>query len=170
LGDIRESDLKQILLEVEVEPSNENIEFDLLSYELNYKRIDASFIPLGPITGNLAVKVTSNFEEFFDFSDEVLVYLKINECAEIDKKIVAALDSRNMTRAYYLKAEAVEILTEIAEKDKLGNLRNCRFFLVLGFAKVLLMKAKERLIELRDLMNKPHSANYNLIKKVKVVL
>ena len=140
-------------MEVEVEPSSDQSVLNLLSYELNYKRVDFTFIPEGPQTGSLSVQVSQNFEDFFDLSDEVLVYLKINECSEIDKKIVLALDQRDMARAFSLKAEAVEILSEIVEKDKLG------------FAKVLLMKAKERLEELRELRDKPHSSNYSKVKK-----
>ncbi len=90
-----------------------------LSYELTYERVDTSgHIPEGPITGELSVQTSSNFDDLLQQEDDVLVYLKIYECGFLDKKIVKMMDENKLSEAVELKKEVVEILNSIVSKDK----------------------------------------------------
>jgi len=152
LGDLRESDLKQILLEVQIPEGTDMDPLEILSFELQYKKIVES-IPSSPVTGNLYLTPSNNFDDLLQLENEVLVYLKIHECSEIDKQVLAEINSGRYLNAYNLKSQAVEILSEIAEKDELG------------FAKVLLKKAKTRLDDILGMMNNTSSKSREIIKK-----
>jgi len=152
LPDLRESDLKQILVQIEIEPDADVSDtLELLSFELSYKPLADNFGDSQ--TGSLDVKVTKNYDDFFVLSDEVLVYLKINECSEIDKKVVKAIEQNDFAEAYYLKKKVLDILTEIVDKDELG------------FAKVLLMKAKSRVKDIEDMLYRRSYKSKEMIKK-----
>ena len=151
LGDLRESGLKQIMLEVEVDENfTENL-IDILQYELTYHVIDVNFLKEGPIKGSLQMKMTRDINELNELSDEVTVYLQINECSELDKQVVIALDYGDIEQAIEIKKRVVKILTDLTQKD------------TLGFAKVLLMKAETRVEELEKL--RYNTSNLNLVRK-----
>ncbi len=65
-----------------------------------------------------------------DLDDEVLVYLKINECSELDQTVVKLLEANKINEAIEVKRRIVDSLQEIAPRDKVG------------FAKVLLLRAR----------------------------
>jgi Ca-activated chloride channel family protein len=146
LPDMREKDLKQIVLQLEVEESDNQEEVEILQFELSYDRLDEC-IPVGPIRGDLKLKVTNNFGLLNEQNGSVLVYLKINECAEMDKKVVRLMDENKLDEAINLKKEVINVLSGVADLDEVG------------FVKVLLMRAHNRVKELEALKDNKRSSS-----------
>jgi len=152
LGDMREKDLKQLILQVEIEEDSSTEPIEILEFELSYDRMDEC-IPLGPQTGNLKMSTSTNHNDLKTLTHEVLVNLKINECGELDKVVVKLMDQNKIDEALSIKREIVNALTEITPMDKVG------------FAKVLLLRAKNRLYDLEQLKQKKSHKSFASLKK-----
>jgi len=153
LGDVREKDYKQLLLEMEVETNlNSGEEVEVIEYEISYDRVD-DCIPEGPLRGQVKLQVVDEIPRIQDYDSEVLVMLKIGECGKMDKEIAELLDQRRLDDAILKKRKVVEALTSVEDLD------------AIGFAKVLLMRAKKSLKELLDLKNAKSSRSYDSIKQ-----
>jgi len=152
LGDMREKDLKQILFHVEVEEDISFAPIEILEFELSYDRMDEC-VPLGPQRGNLEMMTTINLSDLKDLNPDVLVNLKISECGELDKVVVKLMDQNKIEEALSVKKEIVNALEEITPLDKIG------------FAKVLLLRAKNRLYDLEQLKMKKSNKSFASLKK-----
>jgi len=140
LNDLREKDLKQVVVEVEVpaEACGNLNTVDLFSLEISYSRI-GDHIPEGPYTADLKLNTTDDWSLCSQYNDDVLVFLKIGECAQLDKAVANFVASSRVEDAIKKKERVMEILKDIADKDSIG------------FAKVMLLRAKERVKDLREL-------------------
>eukprot|EP01118_Nematostelium_gracile_P019967 TRINITY_DN949_c0_g1_i1.p1 TRINITY_DN949_c0_g1~~TRINITY_DN949_c0_g1_i1.p1 ORF type:complete len:689 (-),score=205.57 TRINITY_DN949_c0_g1_i1:570-2636(-) len=147
LGDIREKGFKQLLLELDIDPLNHSFPISVLDYELTYLRQD-DFIQEGPITGSVQMETTSDESLASTVDDSVLVYLKIYETSEMDKSVLKLVSDSKLDEAIQLKRKVVNILEEIAAIDKIG------------FAKVLLMRATNRLYEMETMRAQQSSGSY----------
>eukprot|EP01119_Soliformovum_irregulare_P016705 TRINITY_DN4877_c0_g1_i1.p1 TRINITY_DN4877_c0_g1~~TRINITY_DN4877_c0_g1_i1.p1 ORF type:complete len:697 (+),score=221.68 TRINITY_DN4877_c0_g1_i1:126-2216(+) len=144
LGDIREKDLKQLLVEVEVDTFKlkDGEVFDVMEYEVSYQRVDES-IPEGPVRGTVQLECVSKLPKKQIYNPEVLVMLKIGECGKMDKEIAQMLDERRLDDAIAKKRKVIDALSSVVHLDQVG------------FAKVLLMRAKK---SLRDMSSVKVSA------------
>jgi ribosomal protein L12E/L44/L45/RPP1/RPP2/uncharacterized protein YegL len=152
LGDMRERDLKQVLVEIEIEEDSSDEPIEVLEFELSYDRMD-EFIPLSPQRGNLLMTTSTDKSKLSQLEDEVLVYLMIHECGELDKTVVKLMEANKIDEAISIKREVVRILADLAPRDKVG------------FAKVLLLHAKSRLQDLEQLKTRTSSKSYESVKK-----
>jgi len=152
LPDMREKDLKQILIQVEIQEDASIYPIEVLEFELSYDRMDEC-IPLGPQRGNLNMFTSENVTDLRKLDDEVLVYLKIHECGEMDKTVVKLMEMNRIVEALSVKREVIRILNDIVPKDKVG------------FAKVLLLRAKTRLFDLEQLQSRTSSKSFASVKK-----
>jgi len=152
LGDMREKDLKQILVQVEIEEDASDQPIEILEFELSYDRKD-DCIPEGPLKGNLTMHTSTNLEEVTKLNDEVLVYLRIHECGELDKSVVKLMESNKIDEALQLKRQVVKALEDLVPKDKVG------------FAKVLLLRARNRLFDLEQLKSRKSAKSFASVKK-----
>jgi len=153
LGDMREQDLKQVLLEVEVEENEAIANTDIFSYELSYDCLD-QHIPKGPLTGTLTMPVTTDdYASFSKFDSDVIVSVKLHDCAELDKKVVNLLNQSNLYEAILVKRQVIQVLESVLPFDQLG------------FASAVLLKAKQRLQDLEMAIKKPAHVNLDKMKK-----
>lgn len=152
LLDMREKDLKQILVEIDLEEDESPQPIDVLEFELSYNRLDQC-IPQSPQSGVLSLKTTTDTKELSAVNDEVLVYLKIHECGELDKTVVKLMGNNRISEAIEVKKEVVHILSSLVLKDKVG------------FAKVLLLRAKSRLSDLEKLQSRSSNKSYESLRK-----
>jgi len=76
------------------------------------------------------------------------VFLTIHECAELDKRVASQLNSDGVAAAMRTKQSVVDALAAVTSRDKLG------------FAKLLLMKARQRLDDLRKLSQGGYNRGY----------
>jgi len=152
LGDMREKDLKQILVQIEVEEDEAFEPVEILEFELSYDRMDEC-IPSSPQRGSLKMKTTSNMEDLIQMNDEVLVNLKTHDCGELDKTVVKLMESGRIQEALSMKRAVVQILQGLVPKDRIG------------FSKVLLLRAKNRLFDLEQLQSKNSAKSFESVKK-----
>ena len=99
------------------------------------------------------MRTSSDSSNLHQMEDEVLVYLKIHECSDLDNTVVKLMEGNNLAEALVVKREVVEILKDIVPKDKVG------------FAKVLLLRAQARLYELEQLNSKKSAKSFESVRK-----
>jgi len=82
-----------------------------------------------------------------------LINLVVGECAEVDKAIVILIDKNDLNAAIHMKQSVIELLNSVEKYDQLG------------FAKVLLMKAQQRISEMRAIKSRNSIASLLSMRK-----
>jgi len=140
IGDLRESDLKQLKFAIEVNVPEYISSPEVLTYELRYNKLHPE-IPDSPISGVLQLSVDEN--RISQYNDDVLVQTKIKDFTDLNKKVTEFIKVSNYKSALECKQNQMDILLSIEQKDKLG------------FAKVLLLKTRQRMKEIYNLIINP---------------
>jgi len=118
MHDIRESNMRQLVAQLDVVPVSGANESEILTWELSFTTAETKI--LKTISGNLIVKFTHDEQDAKKEVDEVLVALRIQEVGELDKTVLKMLDEGKPGEALIQKSIAIEMLKEVQNKDTTG--------------------------------------------------
>jgi len=153
LGDLRENEIKQILVELDWSGHNssktQEASIPLMSYEFSFKMPSTE---RSQIQGHISVTPTSDWEVFSqEFEPSVDVQLTIHEAAQLDKIGLDLVDRGKIQEALNLKKVARDILQRVKDKDDIG------------FIPALLMRSNLRIADLEKSLE--NSKVSSLLKK-----
>lgn len=132
LGDIKESDLVQLLVEIEVTPKD-NEPQEVLQWELSMKSVDNNQSEPLVFSGIVTVQ-TSDDEKSNAVEDEkVAVSYALYQMSEADEIAAALVGQGERAKAVKIKSDAIESLAKVEKADQSGMVSSA-----LGNAKVLL--------------------------------
>jgi len=148
IGDIRQSNLKNILIELEVTPNANKDEEEILSYEFSF--IYRKDQEPTKVTGVVKVSNTDDDVKLELKNMEALIALTIQQSAEFDAEILKLLENNNVKGATEIKKKEISILEAMLDKDPSGRIAS------------LLEKAKKMLVDIETQGN-----SKNVIKAAK---
>jgi len=142
IGDIKQNNLKNILVEMEVTPNSNKDEEEILSYEFTFLyRKDQEPTK---VTGTLKVICTEDEAKLEIKNIEALIALTVQQSADFDAEILKLLENNNTKGAIEIKKKEITILEDIVSKDTSGRIAS------------LIEKAKKMLTDLETQGNSKH--------------
>ncbi len=122
LGDFRNDEIRQVLIELEVKPEK-LINNELISYTLSYNTIDN---PLEKqiLTGVAHIKCTDNESDIIEENAEVMITRNLLEATEQEDKLIDLFDNRDYEQALELNQQIQKKLQAIEQKDTSGRITN----------------------------------------------
>eukprot|EP01004_Peranema_trichophorum_P004063 NODE_300_length_2995_cov_40.630919_g259_i0.p1 GENE.NODE_300_length_2995_cov_40.630919_g259_i0~~NODE_300_length_2995_cov_40.630919_g259_i0.p1 ORF type:complete len:936 (-),score=165.42 NODE_300_length_2995_cov_40.630919_g259_i0:131-2938(-) len=159
LGDLREKGLKQVLLDVEIDPCFKPVDnLMIFSYWLEYIQLDGAKhlnLPASPIHASLCLPCLSDLPPLpkaFEFNEETLVSVRMNEISAMDRKAIQLLDNYKTQEALEIKQRVLTILESILPLDKMGLVR------------AIIIRTKARIENIRKLLTS-RSTSYAMVRK-----
>lgn len=119
LGDIRELETRQVLVEIEVQPEKLNDSMEFMKYEFGYNPI-ANLLEKNIISSSISIKRTDDDSKIQEENDEVLVLRNLLETAEQEMKMHEMIDSGRIDEAIDLQSSLIIKLGKILNRDTKG--------------------------------------------------
>jgi len=141
IGDIKQNNLKNILVELDVTPSSTKEEEEVLHYELSFMgRKDSEATK---VIGDLILKNTED-ETLLSKNIETEISLSIQLSADSDGEIVKLLEQNKVKEAMELKEKEIATFEKVVNRDPSGRIAS------------LLEKAKQSLSDMKKKGNAKH--------------
>jgi len=143
IGDIKQSNTKNVLAEINFTPDSKVDEEEILAYELSYvRRKDSKEIS---INGTVTLKTTDDDSKLQFKNPETIVASTVQRSTEFDIEIEHLLQIRNSKGAIEVKQKEITLLKEILPLDTTGRIA------------ILLTKAEKSLKDLKESGNSLHN-------------
>jgi len=148
IGDIKQNNLKNILVELDVNPNANVNEEEILQYELSYiPRKESEPIK---VLGTMKLTNTDDESKVQEKNVEVMISLTIQQSADFDSEIIHLLENNKVKEAIEVKKKEIGILESLLGKDDSGRISS------------LLIKGKKALSDLESKGDSKH-----MMKEVK---
>lgn len=122
LGDLREDENRQVLIEVEIKPELLNEAKEFLSMELKYNHID-DLLADKSFKGMLPIKTTDDEEKIMEENEEILVLRKLLEASDQEDRLIEHLDRGEYDQAISLQNSIISELEKVNKLDKKGIIK-----------------------------------------------
>jgi len=143
IGDIKQSNTKNILVEINFTPDSKVEEEEILAYELSYiHRKDSKEVN---INGVVMMRTTDDDSKLQIKNSETIVASTVQRSTDFDSEIEHVLKAGNSKRAIELKQQEITLLKEILPLDNTGRIA------------ILLTKAEKSLKDLKESGNSMHN-------------
>jgi len=142
IGDIKQNNLKNILVDVDVSPtSNVDVE-EVVWYELSFLPRNGSEVT--KVSGVVKLINTDDDSLLVKKNVEASIALTVQQSADFDSEIIQCLEAGKVKEAIEIKKKEIQILEAILDKDTSGRIAN------------LLENAKKSLSDLETQGNSKH--------------
>jgi len=142
IGDIKQNNLKNILVEVDVTPTASKDEEEVVLYEFTFMARNET--EMTNVVGCVTLKNTEDEDLLTAKNIEVEIALSIQKSAEFDGQIVVLLEQNKVKEAIEVKQKEIKIFEALLDKDPTGRIDS------------LLIKAKKSLEDLETKGNSKH--------------
>ncbi len=123
LGDLKNAETRQILVELEINPSKLKDGNNILEYKLEYNPID-NMLQKKEFKGTFSINLTDDEDKIIDENDEILVLKNLLEAAEYEYMTIKYLDNNEFDDAITNQKKMISKLEKIQNKDKKGVIKD----------------------------------------------
>jgi len=142
IGDIKQSNIKNTLVQLEYTPDAKKDTEEVLSYELQYIRSKGD--EPQQISGTISIQLTEDDKHLNKQNAETVVALTIQQSADCDLEMEKLLNEGKTKEAIKVKEDEIEMLKKVLSLDATGRIE------------AVLAKAEKSLTELKEQGNTKH--------------